>query len=425
MYLGTDHGVLVSKDEGKTWRLAFGELSRKKIFNIAIDEENRECYFATDGGLFRYHLAQDSLRRVFTEASSNEEDKTDIEIGQRSDDDSNEARGPEPRISILITKENAFPLLLGTAHGVFLSDDEGETWQRLSNTGLHSTTISDLAYSKKAHALFVATPRGVFSYDSKNKRWEEINKGLPQEEIFDLAIQVGITDKLIAATKSGIFYHEIESPVYQPEVRIPIDSKIMDKASELIRWEPSIQEVREKAIKYANVGNGKIKRWHMGSRLRGLVPNLTFSKDLDISNNIHVDTGSTTTPDIFAQGPDERGRSTDVHLTWELGDLIWSSAQTSIDSREKLMVELRGEILGEVTRLYFERRRLQIEFLANPPSEPLEHMNTLLKIEELTANLDALTDGYFSKRLTKLYQENPALSELWKFVTSGDIITSD
>ncbi|MBI4387447.1 MAG: hypothetical protein HY582_00185, partial [Candidatus Omnitrophica bacterium] len=142
-------------------------------------------------------------------------------------------------------------------------------------------------------------------------------------------------------------------------------------------------------------------------------------------NNIHVDSGSNTTPDIFEQGPDEITRSTDFYLSWSLGDLIWNSAQTSIDSREKLMVELREEILSEVTRLYFERRRVQIEFLTNPPTETFERMSALLKIDELTANLDALTNGYFSKRLSKLYRENPALNELWEFATQGDIITSD
>ena len=41
--------------------------------------------------------------------------------------------------------------------------------------------------------------------------------------------------------------------------------------------------------------------------------------------------------------------------------MIFSTEQTSIDVRSRLMVQLRDDILDEVTRLYFERRRLQLE----------------------------------------------------------------
>jgi len=57
----------------------------------------------------------------------------------------------------------------------------------------------------------------------------------------------------------------------------------------------------------------------------------------------------------------------DVGASWHLSDFIWSSNQTSIDSREKLMVELRNDLAAEANRIYFERRRLQMESMFNPP----------------------------------------------------------
>jgi len=76
--------------------------------------------------------------------------------------------------------------------------------------------------------------------------------------------------------------------------------------------------------------------------------------------------------------------------------LIWNDDQTSIDSRSKLMVELREDVLNQVTRLYFERRRLQIEALVKKETG-LPRLEKQMRIDELTALIDAMTGGKFSK----------------------------
>jgi len=88
-----------------------------------------------------------------------------------------------------------------------------------------------------------------------------------------------------------------------------------------------------------------------------------------------------------------------VSLTWELGDLIWNSAQTTIDVRSRLMVQLRDDILNEVTRLYFERRRLQIEMITHQTTDFTSRIDKALRLQELTAGIDALTGSYLSKRV--------------------------
>ena len=79
--------------------------------------------------------------------------------------------------------------------------------------------------------------------------------------------------------------------------------------------------------------------------------------------------------------------------------LIWNTDQTSIDTRSKLMVELRDDIMNEVTRTYFERRRIQIELLSSPPQDLKLSLEKELRLQELTADIDALTGGYFSKHI--------------------------
>lgn len=63
------------------------------------------------------------------------------------------------------------------------------------------------------------------------------------------------------------------------------------------------------------------------------------------------------------------------------------------------MVQLRDDILDEVTRTYFERRRLQLEACLSPSLELKKKLQDELRMQELTADLDALTGGNFTARL--------------------------
>ena len=63
------------------------------------------------------------------------------------------------------------------------------------------------------------------------------------------------------------------------------------------------------------------------------------------------------------------------------------------------MVQLRDDIVDEITRTYFERRRLQIALLTNPPPDEQKALERELRVQELTALIDGLTGGEFSKRM--------------------------
>jgi hypothetical protein len=113
-----------------------------------------------------------------------------------------------------------------------------------------------------------------------------------------------------------------------------------------------------------------------------------------LTDYYHWDSG--TNPDTLQKGKTIMDWS--VNVSWDLGDMIWSTDQTSIDARSRLMVQLRDDILNEVTQLYFERRRLQIELLTSPPKNIQHRLNKQLRLQELTAGIDALTGGWFSEK---------------------------
>ena len=158
--------------------------------------------------------------------------------------------------------------------------------------------------------------------------------------------------------------------------------------------EPGIQEIQEAAIRYAEVHKGKIDEWRKCAKRKALLPTLSVNTGRCLTDYYHWDAG--TNPDTLQKGKDPTDWS--VTASWNLGELIWNDDQTSIDARSRLMVQLRDDIINEVTRLYFERRRLQIELLTNPPKNLQTKLEKELRLQEFTAGIDALTGGHLSKK---------------------------
>jgi hypothetical protein len=203
---------------------------------------------------------------------------------------------------------------------------------------------------------------------------------------------------LWVAGSDGVFHLELPSPETAPASEFHFDPDIFRAVKELIRREPSALEVQRAAVRYSNTGNGKIRSWQILSRLKALVPDLSYSIAKSRGNSIDLDRGGTADPDRYITGPETWDKDRDVNLSWDLGEILFSTSQTSIDSRDKLMVELREEIVSEVTRLYFERRRLQMDLLFEKP-DGRKLARLMLEIEERTAQIDGLTGGWFSRRV--------------------------
>jgi hypothetical protein len=164
--------------------------------------------------------------------------------------------------------------------------------------------------------------------------------------------------------------------------------------------EPSMEEIRVAAIEYAQVHPDKITNWKKAAANKAWLPKLSFaygkSNDWQSSTYFYSTASEKYTNDDVTEGKDD---SWSISLGWNLGDLIWNTSQTSIEIRSNAMVKLRDDILNEVTRLYFERRRLQHEILLSPSTDTMEKIEKDLRLQELTANIDALTGSYLSKRL--------------------------
>ena len=189
-----------------------------------------------------------------------------------------------------------------------------------------------------------------------------------------------------------------ESGRFVPDEYVDVE-RIERTAHIIFDGEPIFEELQKAAMKFAEVDPEKISQWRAQARLRALVPKISVGVDSDKSNTYEIYTSATK--NYVTGGPDDIKEGFDVSVSWELGDMIWSSDQTSIDVRSRLTTQLRNDILDDLRRAYYERKRLQFDMLASPPKDVKLRFEKELRIRELTQVLDDLTGNYFSSHLRR------------------------
>lgn len=403
IYIGTETGIFISEDMGKNWEKARNIPAETAVSAIAVDYSNTDIiYAASEKGIYRSKSSGAGWTRIFIPGLYNgDDDIIDDKTANENKTDNNK------RIrSMVIHPFDPDVIYIATSDGLFISDDSGVSWT--ASPGRTGRDIRHLVIDPaNADDIIAATDKGVFRYLKEAQRWEELYKGLISSDVRYLAASKGPADNnyvLWAATRKGIYKSDLPSKSSRGkdiETAGVTESVIQsENIFKIFAQEPTIEEIREAAIIYAEVQPGKIERWRKAAARKAWLPDLRVAydgnEDWKSSTYFYSTSSQKYKDDDITEGEDDQWS---VSLTWELGDLIWNNDQTSIDSRSRLMVQLRDDVLNEVTRLYFERRRLQIKMVMSPGEEIADKIEEELRLQELTANIDALTGSYLSKRL--------------------------
>jgi hypothetical protein len=371
IFLGTENGLFISMDYGKNWHKASGELGRIKVSSIDISGNN--VFAAGENSLFVSYDKGKTWRKIFSLGlrESDIEQNLDFNNGIQEE-------VTTTKINYVFINEGS--LYLASNNGLFVSLNKGVSFNPVA--GLSRISINNIATYRGN--LYISSPKGVFVLLKDGEYWENLYQGLHALET--RFISFDSLGRLWLASNRGVF----RSVVSHEGISLSknVDMNKLDKWQAFFKDEPTILEVQRQAIKYAEVIDPKkIRNLRIGARLKALVPNIT----LDYDRTINYDSGE----ENYYIGPQDWG----LGLSWDLSDFIWSEQQRLIDSQVRLLIELRDDILAEVTRLYFERRRLQVELLFWPPKDPKVKFEKELRLEELTASIDALTGGYLSEQL--------------------------
>lgn len=183
---------------------------------------------------------------------------------------------------------------------------------------------------------------------------------------------------------------------------------------------PSIVELQRKALEHARLDPSEISSWKKRVRFSALVPRLQldYSRrmrslvDVNINDSVYVGAnGVSVGPEAGSyQENSDADQNIGIKAVWNFSEAIFNPEMLAVSEEARLLARERQGILAEVNRNYYERTKAQgeISFIERalkrePRSEKLkmEIFSKRVALDEATAALDALTDGWFSSEFNK------------------------
>jgi competence protein ComEA len=230
----------------------------------------------------------------------------------------------------------------------------------------------------------------------------------PFQSAEDLKRVPGITQDIVARIKGRLAFGEgggggggAKNSKQDAEVQ-----KILKKFAK----EPTVQDAQQAAVNYSRANPELIDSWRVRSRLRGLAPEARFGAGITpqrdyqwIQNNGTLDfvPPPSNTPGITRRDTFNNRADAQAQLLWRFDRLIFDPVEPQVNREAVRLAKHMDGVIEDVTRRYFERRRLQVELELNPPTDTGDRLRKEIRLQELTADLDGLTGGYFSAELKK------------------------
>jgi len=176
-------------------------------------------------------------------------------------------------------------------------------------------------------------------------------------------------------------------------------SPMIQRQLDALKEEPSVQKAQAAALSFFNISPDGVQGMRSRASYKGLMPTLDARYRRN-DTNLNVDTTNTVAigPDAFLfDNVVGSVNEVQVGVRFNLPLLVFNAEVLDVGS----LAVLQEGVLKEVTRLYYTRRRLQIDLILNPPGDPATRMSKELRIEELTSTLDAMTGNLFSRSLNR------------------------
>jgi hypothetical protein len=275
-------------------------------------------------------------------------------------------------------------------------------WEQLRPTLPPGASALRLAAALDRYWL--ATDRGLLVAPSLRGPWRRAHNNSGSDAIFDLETGEGA---LYAATDTGLAVArtatdvsdaaEVEQLASDFSAAAEVAQPVLDPS------EPDVHSVHRAALRYLSLDPGRIAALRRGVSRRGWLPILSFraTRDRDRRKRSDYD-------EAFISGELRRlydrdyDRNHDLELqlfvSWDLGEIAYHPEEIDVSREAREIIELRDDVLDEITQLYFERRRVIAAFALQPDSPAASEYQ--LRAAQLAAGIDAWTGGWFGRQLS-------------------------
>jgi hypothetical protein len=239
---------------------------------------------------------------------------------------------------------------------------------------------------------WLATDRGLLVARDFRGPWRRVFGSAGSSAVQDLAAGQGA---LYAATANGLAVARLDSSRSSRAVLTP--TLAVDAG------EPEIGSVHRAALRYLNLRPDRIASLRRGVSRRGWLPTVAVrgiaeryrghASDYD---EAYVSGGLRQLYD--SDRDDSREYELQLTLSWDLGDIAYHPEAIDVSHEAREVIELRDDVLDEITQLYFERRLVLAEIASPAASAPPVVLQ--LRAAQLAAGIDAWTGGWFSQQLS-------------------------
>ncbi len=182
---------------------------------------------------------------------------------------------------------------------------------------------------------------------------------------------------------------------------ISVEAQSFDRATQTrldaLKSEPGVRDVQEAALQYFRVNTEQVNSMRARASWKALAPVVEVSGGVvDSSLNETTDHYEYAFAPWVTRGASGRGFDVRGKVAWNLPQLVFNAEELDVASLAGLVEGL----LKESTRLYYMRRRLQVDMILTPPADQASLLTKQLRLEELTGLIDAMTGGWFSRALS-------------------------
>ncbi len=179
----------------------------------------------------------------------------------------------------------------------------------------------------------------------------------------------------------------------RPRPRHPPDPVALQHA---LNDGPPIDVLRAAATALALAEPERARSLVQRARVAAWLPEVRFRVDRRFGRSESLD----VSPAPLADAPPVSLDTVDevryeARATWDLSRLVFNPDELAAHAEALRMADVRREVESMVIRLYFERRRLKVEAVTTDGNDMASNLRREARIEELEAELDALTGGAF------------------------------
>jgi outer membrane protein TolC len=156
--------------------------------------------------------------------------------------------------------------------------------------------------------------------------------------------------------------------------------------------EPTVVQVVMAALENPAIDPGEVARAATRARAAGWLPDIQLRARRGRGQDYYATQSTTSDRTNFSTGDD---MFIEAGLTFHLDRLLASGMEVGFLREERNHWAARRELVGSIIRLYFERRRLQLQRDLFRRSS----LEDALRIQEIEAQLEVFTTGKFSRMM--------------------------